>query len=348
MTDQSKASKKGPQLRFGPPRAARFNASNERWSPTRWTGELGQALVRAIDRKKGRIDSGLRPAHSHGYVMTGEFRSNPTSHEQLRKLSDFAGFGKPPEPEEPDQPSREVTSKAIVRFSNLTNRLDEPDIMGMATKIVLTTGEVTDLVAMSVDVFPVATSRDFLAYLSAQSNRVLLAPRLAALIVTRRASSRASLRTLLARKINHGNGLATTYHGVQTFRLIRTENDSINSIPMRYRWVPASGNDAGRHCELDPARPPKASFDLELLLRQPGTRLTTRELARMDDPRYPWTGMTELVLAGTLTLDKIVSTPPPSLSFNPATLAPGLGVGDDDIFNGRQSAYAVSQAARLR
>jgi hypothetical protein len=47
-----------------------------------------------------------------------------------------------------------------------------------------------------------------------------------------------------------------------------------------------------------------------------------------------------------LSLTTVVEEPP-TLGFDPATLAPGLAVGPNEIFPARQGAYAVSQARRF-
>lgn len=153
-------------------RGRRFDATTERWSPTRWTAELGPKLVDSINRfRKRPQDYRGRVFHEKGVVYSGTF----TSTGRARELSDFTGFAA-------DTPAIE----AITRFSFLIKQSDEPgpmsfperDILGMATKLSVPPGdaaknanghpEETDLVAMSLEVFPVRHARDFATLLAAR------------------------------------------------------------------------------------------------------------------------------------------------------------------------------------
>src|SRR5262245_58570239 len=125
----------------------RFKPSAERWSPHRWTADLGPALVGAIRESTGGAP-GERVAHRHGVVWTGTF----TPSGDAAGLSDYTGF-------------RGGSVGAVARISALRGRLGDRGTIGMATKLLPAGGEVTDLVAMSLDVFPVARARGFIALL---------------------------------------------------------------------------------------------------------------------------------------------------------------------------------------
>lgn len=334
--------------------ADHFNASGEQRSPARWTGERGQGSVDAIDRAaRTPRRPGQRAAHRHGFAMRGTFRGkgvmldglNRTAEDRtmarrLTELSDFEPF------------AQTDGCDAVVRFSNMSAKLDQPDIMGMATKIVSGSGEMTDLLAMSAEVFIAAHPRDFIAFLDAHRNRLLTLPRLFRLVATGQVWLGPLLKAMRAQRVNHGNGLSTTYHGIQTFRLVRGTGSGLASSPMRYRWLPHSHNPAGYYRDFAPlaaAQPSQLgtmAFDLELLVRPPNALLNQRDRKRLDDPRFAWSEPYEVLQAGTLTLTEVITDQTRGLAFDPTVLAPGIALGDSPLFGARQSAYTISHVRR--
>jgi catalase len=304
------------------PRAERFQPSAQQWSPNRWTSELGPALVVAL-RRVLRSPEGWRPAHRYGVVWTGHF----TPSGEAAGHSDFVGFRGDPFP-------------ALVRFSNLFRGHGERDIRGMATKLMLPDGEVTDLVAMSAPVFPVRRSRDFLALLEAlQKGPFRSLPAIVTMVASRRLSTLALLRGIVAAARFRDDRL-TTFHGVQTFRLVRCAGLATppEQRPMRYRWVPSGPGDPGTAAGSSTSD--QIRFTLQLALGHSGWE-------RVNDPTRPWSRDTPTVCAGELVLERIIQPEPTQLGFNPAVLAPGIEPGDDELFSDRAGAYAVAQAARL-
>jgi catalase len=309
-------------------RAQRFEPSAERWTPHRWTSELGPALVIAMRDALGTRGGG-RAAHRDGVVWTGRFTPSGAA----AGLSDFAGF-------------RGAEVPVVARFSNLRTRRGERDIRGMATKLLPLDGEMTDLVAMSLEVFPVRRARDFLALLeaareAAHKGRVRGALAVLGLIVTLRVSLPALVRGIIA-LASRRDPMDTTYHGVQTFRLVRDRAPGMapDRRPMRYRWVPI-GDDARRGKAARASARDETRFALELVLGDPGWR-------RLDDPTWAWPKDAPTVRAGELVLDRIIEPEPEDLAFNPLLLAPGIEPGPDDIFSDRAGAYAVAHASHAQ
>jgi catalase len=260
-----------------------------------------------------------RPAHRHGVVWEGHFTPSGAA----AGLSDFAGF-------------RGSKYAVVARFSNLFRQPGEPDIMGMATKL-MPEGEATDLVAMSAEVFPVRRSRQFLALLETLQERpVRLLPSIAGMLASRQLSAPAVLGGVVA-AVRNGGFESTTFHGVHTFRLVRGSGPGMppERRPVRYRWVPggSAGGEAAAGSEAGDVR-----FTLELVLGNPGW-------TRLYDPTWRWPRHAPTVRAGELILDRMLA-PEPKLAFNPAVLAPGIEPGDDDLFSDRVGAYAVAQASR--
>jgi catalase len=304
------------------PRAERFQPTAEQWSPHRWTSELGPALVVAL-RRVLHTPEGERPAHRHGVVWTGRF----TPSGDAAGLTDFVGFRGDPFP-------------AIARFSNLFRGHGRRDVRGMATKLMLPGSEVTDLVAMSAPVFPVRRSQDFLALLEAlQKGPLRRGPAMATMLASRRLSAMALLRGIVTAARCRDDRL-TTFHGVETFRLVRRAALSATPErqPMRYSWMPSGSGGTGN--AADSSTSDSMRFTLRLALGNP-------DWARVDDPTWQWKRSTPTVRAGELILDRIIQPEPAQLGFNPAVLAPGIEPGDDELFSDRAGAYAVAQAARV-
>ena len=304
------------------PRAELFEPSTEQWRPHRWTAELGPALVVALRRLLGS-DPGDRPAHRYGVAWQGHF----TPSGDAAGLSDFTAF-------------RRGTYPALARFSNLFRRHGARDIKGMAVKLSPPDGEVTDLVAMSLEVFPVRRSTHFLSLLEAlRKGPVRSVAALATMVASRRLSPHAlalGVRTAATSR----DARYTTFHGVHTFWLVRRSPGDVQTErrPVRYRWVPDVPEGAGPvvgSSETDEIR-----FTLELQLGNPAW-------PRVSDPTWRWPRRTPTVRAGRLILDQVLQPEPADLAFNPAVLAPGIEPGDDDVFSDRAGAYAVSQTWRL-
>jgi hypothetical protein len=128
----------------------------------------------------------------------------------------------------------------------------------------------------------------------------------------------------------------TTFHGVHTFRLVRSRNGALQSErrPFRYRWRPAGAR-------VGPTSDGSMRFVLELVLGD-------MAWSRVDDPTWRWPAYAPTVAAGTLVLDEPMEREPPGLAFNPLVLAPGLEPGGDDLLSDRAGAYAVAHVARVR
>jgi catalase len=315
-----------PKVEVGLP-AQRFEPSAERWSPHRWTADLGPALVGALRRGLGG-DPSERVAQRHGVVWTGTFEPSGDA----AGMSDYAGFrGDPVE--------------AVARISALRGRLGDRGTIGMATKLVSADGEVTDLVAMSLDVFPVARARGFLALLKVrQSGGIREVGGTLTMLVTGQASASALARAAMDERRRHVVD-QTTFHGVHTFRLVRNGNGIQPSErrPFRYRWRPGSMTASPPPRSMAPGAPQdgRMRFDLELVLGD-------KSWPRLDDPTWRWPPHAPTVRAGTLTLDQPIEPEPAELAFNPLVLAPGLEPGSDELLSDRAGAYAVAHVARVQ
>jgi hypothetical protein len=342
-----------PPRRAEPRQATRFDASMERWSPARWTAELGPMLVDAIDdlQRRPAEHRNDRGFHRRGFVYRGRFRSTGLA----ERHSDFLPF------------RRGTESDAVVRLSAFdkepaSDRAPVRDVLGMAVKLLAPlggddsdapgdptsgepvlapgAGETSDFVAMTADVFPVRTSLQFHRLLRVLGRaRTLDRVRgLLWLTVTLQASPAGMMRFARALQTRHADVFEPAYHGVQTFWLLehpgRDDRPALEATAMRYRWLPLPGE--GPVSEASPR-----SFLLELSLRSADTPHD-----ELIDPSRRWRPAGARLIAGRLDLLEALPEDDRDLAFNPVVLAPGIEPSDDDLFAGRRGAYAVSHLRR--
>ncbi len=296
------------------PSSRDFQPSADQWRPYRWTAEDGPALVQSM---AGLFDGEghERLAHRHGVVHRARFVSTGFAADR----SDFAGFGDG------------VALDAVVRLSALHRELHDRDVKGMAVKLLMPDGEVSDLVAMTLPVFPVRQSRHFVQLLDALARGGARAlGGVAWLVATGRVPVRALAEAFRA-GTSATDELAATYHGVQTFYLSRAPRDDRPAArtPVRYRWVPEGAVPPG---------PGALCFRLELAVGDPAW-------PHLEDPTRRWPRGAPTIRAGVLDVGEQIDEPD-GLAFNPLVLAPGIEPGDDDIFSGRAGAYPLAHVRR--
>ena len=99
---------------------------------------------------------GFRPVHAKGLVCSGAFRASADA-PRVTRAPHFTGQSVP----------------TIVRFANANGNPDVhdgvPSVRSMAVKFQLSDGKSADILANSVEGFPVRTPEEFLAFLRAQS-----------------------------------------------------------------------------------------------------------------------------------------------------------------------------------
>src|SRR6266849_10089177 len=98
---------------------------------------------------------GFRPAHAKGIVCSGTFRATPDARRMCKALH-LQGQPVP----------------AVIRFSNANGNPDVhdglPGVRAMSVKFPLVGGKSADILANSIEGFPVRTPEEFLAFLRAQ------------------------------------------------------------------------------------------------------------------------------------------------------------------------------------
>ncbi|HVN51175.1 MAG TPA: catalase family peroxidase, partial [Acidimicrobiales bacterium] len=297
--------------------------------------DLGEALVDAVQAVTG-VHPGRRVLHAKGVGAEGRFRSSGAA----AHLTTAPHL----------QPAAEVG--VVVRFSNGSADADAHDGArdgrGMATKFRLDDGSSTDIVALSLPVFFVRTTDDFVEFVRARqpdptTGEMDLDRVLGLLGAHPEAQLAAQLSVAAPAPASYSQ---VTYHGVHVFWMVGAAGER---TPVRYRWEPATPGD-GLPDDEAMARPRDyladalaadldagpVRFDLHVVVGEPGDPV--------GDPTSPWPDDRASVVAGTLELTSRTDAEP--LIFDPTNVVDGIECSDDPILAARAAAYSVSYARR--
>ena len=282
------------------------------------------------------VHPGRRVLHAKGVGAAGRFRASGAA----AALTTAAHL----------QPGADV--EVIVRFSNGSADPDAHDGArdgrGMATKFRLDDGSSTDIVALSLPVFFVRTTDDFVEFVQARepdpaTGEMDLERVLAFLGAHPEAQLAAELSVAALAPASYSQ---VTYHSVHVFWMVDADG---GRHPVRYRWEPAVPG-AGLPDDEAMARPPgyltdalavdldagPVRFDLHVVEGQPGDPV--------GDPTAPWPDDRPSVVAGTLELTALADAEP--LIFDPTRVTDGIECSDDPILAARSAAYGASFARR--
>jgi catalase len=302
---------------------------------------LPEQAVDAVGDIFGRHE-GRRAVHAKGTLCTGSFTATPEA-ARLTRAPHMQGN------------PIEVT----VRFSNATGDPTEhdgiPDGRGMATKLYLSDGSRTDILAVTANRFFARTPDEFIEFNRAISRSAAGRPR----------PNPAKMLWYLARHPKAARAVGALrelkpipsyarrrYNSLHAFRWVDAAG---NGRHVRYSWLPEEG-EATISEEEAKARPS------DYLQRDVADRLTrgspirfTLELQLaaendpVDDPRLPWPEDRERVMAGTLELTGLDTSRERDgdvLVFDPTRVTDGIELTDDPILRFRPKAYSVSVERR--
>lgn len=248
-------------------------------------------------------------------------------------------------------------STVLVRFSNATGVPTIPDAApnaqpkGMAIRFTLPDGSATDIVALSVNSFPVATPEEFLGLLNAvaASGPDVASPKPVEKFL---GEHPAALKFVSTPKPAPASFATQSFFGVNAFAFTNAQGETRYG---RYRIVPVGGTqflsdaEAGKQSpnylmdEL-PARlaQQSAQYRIQLQMAEPGDKV--------DDPTAVWPEERQLVELGVLTLNAPVAdgaVVEKTLMYNPLVLPDGIAPSNDPVLLARPGAYAVSYGRRL-
>jgi len=283
---------------------------------------------------------GHRALHAKGTCCEGSFTATPAA-AALSRAVHFSGAAVP----------------ATVRFSNASGRPDAPDGerdgRGMATKLWLSEGGSTDIVAVSRRVFFVRTAEDFLDLLRARTPDAETGQpdpaRIGEFLAAHPESVAAAEESLTALPIE--SYLLTTYHAIHAFRLTSAEG---NPTLVRYRWEPDAAPATISDEEAGTRSPDYLQLDLATRLGAGPAAFTLHcQVAGVDDdpndPTVAWPDDRQDIVAGRLVLTGVVADQQAgceALIFDPTRVVDGVECSDDPILHARSGAYGVSYSRR--
>ena len=247
---------------------------------------------------------------------------------------------------------------ALVRFSNGGGKPDSNDASrearGMAAKLRPSSGEETDILAVTTPAFVMRTPEDFLELLrlrepnpdSGQADMEKLGAFLA-----QHPEAQTAIQATLGSE-PPASFATVVYYSPHAFKLLDAAG---SGTWVRYRWRPEAGeatipDDEARDRGRDYLREElgerldagPVAFDLLLQVAADGDPL--------EDPTSPWPDDRELVVAGTLEITRTVDDPEGGGHidvFDPTRVVDGIELSDDPVLHARRAAYSVSAYKRL-
>jgi catalase len=298
---------------------------------------LGERLVDVVQGNNPQVFPGYRVNHAKGIVAEGVF----TPSAEAKGLTTAAHLQGPPVP-------------LTLRFSNAGGVPTAADasagVRGLGIQFHLPGGGTTDLVAISVNGFPVATAEDFIALnQAAQATRPGMPSPTP--IEAFLASHPAALRFIRIPKPMPVGYTTLPYFGVHAFRFT---NAAGAAQAVRYRIVPAAPAAYRTGAEATAASPNALNEELAARLAQgPAQFRLVVQLADAGDPTGDatalWPEDRPLVDLGQISVTRLVpdsATAEHALGFLPTNLTPGIALGDDPLVQARTDAYVVAYRRR--
>lgn len=299
-----------------------------------------EQTVDTLEKLAGGPHAGYRANHAKGILASGSFTAAPTAR-ALSKAAHLQGR----------------TVPVLVRFSNGTGVPNLPDANpnasphGIAVRFQLPEDEITDIVSISYDGFPVATPEDFLALLNAIAASGPDAAKPTALDGFLAAHPKAQA-FVAAAKPAPLSFATLPFYGVNSFKFT---NDQGQSQYGRYRIMPLAGDHRLSAAAAAKQAPDYLSAELrQRLAKAPAKYRLSVQLANdgdaIDDGSIAWDRKTHReVVLGTITLDRLLAdsaTVEKTLAFSPLNLVDGIAPSADPVLLARPVAYAVSVGRR--
>jgi catalase len=284
---------------------------------------------------------GFRANHAKGVMAEGSFQPS----------AEAASISKAPH-------LQGAASPVTVRFSNATGVPTIADTdgsampKGMAIRFTLPDGSPSDIVALSVNGFPVATPEEFLGLLNAVAESGPGAPSPSP-VQQFLGSHPAAAKFVTTPKPVPVSFATQPFFGVNAFAFTNAQGETRYG---RYRIIPVAGaqylsqEDAARQApnylmdEL-PARLAKGEVQYRLLVQ------LAEQGDTVDDATAVWPDDRKVVELGVLTLKAPVTNGrevEKTVMFNPLTVPDGIAPSNDPVLLARPAAYAVSYGRRLQ
>ena len=285
------------------------------------------------------VHPGARVNHAKGVILEGTFTPSAAAASVSKAAHLQGGKGSIP---------------VMVRFSDGSGLPTVPDTdempRGMAVKFALPDGAQTDIVVLSVNGFPVATSEQFGEFLLAISVSGPDAPKPTALdkFLSSHPSAKAFVEAPKPPPVSYAT---LAYFGINTFKFTNAKGVATFG---RYQLQPIAGerfltkeqvsqmgpdylvNEIGERVRGGPAK-----FKLILQVAEPGDKI--------DDPSIAWPETRKKVELGTIAISKATteSHTADKLLFLPGSVVPGIEAADPMIAI-RSAAYPISFVRRFK
>ena len=193
------------------------------------TATPGTVIAQLVETMRALAGShpGFRPVHAKGIVCTGTFHGAPEARRVCR-APHLQGHAVP----------------TVMRFSNASGDPEVHDGLAnpraLAVKFPLPDGQSTDVLANSIEGFPVRTPEDLLVFLRAQLPDAVTgqpAPDAVPRFLDSHPTARAFLERLRQKPVPASYGQAS-YHAEHAFQFTAADGTSRFG---RYRWTPEAG-----------------------------------------------------------------------------------------------------------
>jgi catalase len=301
---------------------------------------LSRDILEGFDKADGGIHPGFRPAHAKGILLTGVFTPSSKAASLTRaphiqrnstpvtvRFSDFAGI-----PTVPDNDPQGASPR------------------GCAIRFHLAEHVHTDIVAHSVDTFPVHTAEEFLEFLNALIATDPAGPHPNA-IEQFLGAHPAALTFVQTPKPIPTSFAKESFFAVSAFKF--TNADGVSRYG-RYRMLPAAGNEY-----LDEAgaasRSPNFLFDeiKERVAKEPVKFDVVVQLAEKgdttDDATVRWPEDRPQIRFGEISLKEIApnnASEQQHIIFDPIPRVDGIEASADPLFEPRANIYLMSGRRR--
>lgn len=304
----------------------------------------GTVVAELVETMKALAGShpGFRMAHAKGIVCSGTFRAWPDA-SRVTRAPHLQG----------------QTIPTVIRFSNASGNPDVHDGLpgqrALSVKFLLSDGKAADILANSIEGFPVRTPEEFLAFLRAQLPDPATgkpAPDAVPRFLESHPTARVFIERLKKKPVPASYAQAS-YHAEHAF--LFTAEDGTSRFG-RYRWIPEVG-EAYLSPDVAGKRSPDFLRDeLESRLRNgPAVFRLLLQLAAPNDPTDDVTAlwpedrpMTELGRLEVTAISPTSAADERRLVFDPTNRTDGIDLSADPILLARSAAYSISYDDRSK
>jgi catalase len=301
---------------------------------------LGREVIAAFDKANGGVHPGFRPAHAKGILLTGTFKPAPEAASLTRaphmqrdstpvtvRLSDFAGI-----PTVPDNDAQNASPRGCAIRFHLGEHLH------------------TDIVAHSVDSFPVRTGSEFLEFLNALLATDPAGPHPNA-IERFLGAHPAALAFVQAPKPIPTSFAKESFFAISAFKFTNAHGVSRYG---RYRMLPVAGNEYLDGTAAG-SQSPNFLFDelKERIAKQPVQFRIVVQLAKegdiVDNATVRWPEDRPQLTLGEITLTGIApndTSEQQQIIFDPIPRLDGIEASADPLFEERANIYLMTGRRR--